>query len=571
MSANSRNDSVLPAGLNGFAVEFLTEWIAADPRRETEVGPYYLNKLRRGRLFEPYDHAVSRYAADHFRPETLFVELGSGLGELGILLALESFTVTSFEFTSMRHAAAVALADALVENGASLAELSFLYARYPDDLTLKLLQGSNPKVFVATNAVSAYMRAHMGMIVRSLPLYDEVILDLNSFGFLRDKAEADELAAMLFALHFDDKGPVFLGGGYEIRHFSRRPLKTFAELEAISDRLHGRTLLYSDTDEPVPARVQRTPFHVFSALDIPIQSIFPRLDNPLGLIPPEAGWIETFPIPDNLAVAEPPRIVGTSPTNWRFLFSTFGPHYVSGYLGTFKCLLLDPKANRDSHALDFFRFVAANTLHSDMDRSTIAPWAARSGYVRPDLLLRKLFLSDQPLGLECSHTADLLAYLLHLAGFDVRRVDVVDPDVGSGGHTVVEAFLPEQQSWGMLDADFGVTATASNGRLLSVAELIEHREDAAAFRVVRAFDKHWAPTGWRTAMLYTGQATWSSAQPPGGPTVTERSYHEIVSRCFRKLDYTYYRFEDGFGDNTTTSAPKYPERTEDQKSNLAKS
>lgn len=566
---------MIPGDLNRFAVRFFTEWVAADSRRAAELGAYYVNKLQRAGLFEPHDHAVSRYAAERFPPGTLFIELGSGLGELGILLALDSFEVISFEFTSMRQAGAVALAAALKADGASLAEPSFRYARYPDDLTLKMLHGNRRKVFVATNAVSAHMRANMDGIVRSFCLYDDIIVDVNSFGFQRDKECAEGFVAMLFAVGLDDVGPVFVSGGYEIRHFVRRPLASPAALggsEGIRDRLRGRTLLYSDSNEPVPARLQRTPFHVFSTLEVPVRSLFPVLDKtPAPETPPAEGWIKTFPVPGALEVVEPPRFEGVNLTAGRFVFPSFGFHYVTGHLGTFKCLLMDPEASRDAHALDIFRFVAANTLHSDMDRSTIAPWSARSGYVRPDLLLRKLFLSDQPLGLECSHTADLLAYLLHLAEFEVRRVDVVDPDVGSGGHTIVEAFLPGQQSWAMLDADFGVTAVDSSGRLLSVAELKERRDDAEAFKVVRAFDKHWAPTGWRTATLYTGQASWSAEHPRGGPTVVGRSYREIVSRCFRKLDYTYYRFDDGFSDNTTMIAPERLAGTNAQKSNRANS
>jgi hypothetical protein len=240
---------------------------------------------------------------------------------------------------------------------------------------------------------------------------------------------------------------------------------------------------------------------------------------------------------------------GSDWQSWKLVFPTFGAHYISGYLGTFKCLLLAPDMDRDSRALEIFRFVAANTLHSDVDRATISPWPKRSRYVRPDLLLGKLFLSDQPLGLQCSHTADMLAYLLYLAGYEARRVDVVDPDVGVGGHTVLEAFLPGQGSWVMLDADFGVVVKDGNGRLLSVADLIDNRRRLDALDVTRAVAKQWLPANKHTAIAYRGQLSWAPGMQLGGPTVLGGSYHEVISRCFRKLDTTVYRFQDDFSDN----------------------
>ena len=80
-------------------------------------------------------------------------------------------------------------------------------------------------------------------------------------------------------------------------------------------------------------------------------------------------------------------------------------------------------------------------------------------------------MADQPLGIHCDHAAEVTAYLLHLSGYQVREISVIDPAVNSG-HVVMEVFLPEQARWVMLDPDYGVVVSDHEGMLMSTAEIV---------------------------------------------------------------------------------------------------
>jgi SAM-dependent methyltransferase len=313
---------------------------------------------------------------------------------------------------------------------------------------------------------------------------------------------------------------------------------------------------YSDLGSPVPRGLQTAPYFVFEGRDVAIDVVLPRLAKvPRTWLPPAPIRVSTFAAASSLPEAGGPPSFreGPAPGLGKFAFDRFGGHWVDSSYGVFKCLLLDPATSRDERALEIFRFAAANIVHSCVDKATILPWATRTSYVRPDLLLAKLFLSDQPLALHCDHASQVTAYLLHLAGYRVREILMTDPVVNSG-HVVAEVFLPEQRRWVMLDPDFGVLVTDSAGRPLATAELMTCTDRKRDLVVECVVEKRWQSGSFDVGEAFSGQLAWSLASSSGSSTVHGDSYYQVMERCFRARTEITYRFNDGFEDNRLEKA-----------------
>ena len=201
----------------------LSDWVNESPDHERGAGRYYLDKLARGVLFESYDIAVAQYAERHLPPAARFCELGSGFGELCILLALKGFRCLGIEVDAMRCRGAAAVLEALPRIGVHLPALSFIEGRYPDSLGLDRLSGEDDNVLVATNVTSGEMMARMGHILASLRLFDHLLINVSRFGAVRDAAMTNRLVAQLQGLGFVELGEVYRGGDVDVRHFGRAP------------------------------------------------------------------------------------------------------------------------------------------------------------------------------------------------------------------------------------------------------------------------------------------------------------------------------------------------------------
>jgi SAM-dependent methyltransferase len=550
LQAGAQQDAA--TSLNLAAVSMLQEWLGSDPGRIRSAGNYYMSRLEGGRLFIDLDLAIARYGRERFPRESRFFELGFGFGELSLLLAFSGFCATGFESDSGRYAGATALAAALAQRGMDVGGLSLVHGSFPDALLLATLDKVGETVFVSTNVTSTQMMAKIDHVYRSLRLFDHLIIDLARFGEVRDEASQRALIEKLRDFGFVEAARVYSRGANDVRHFERRPAGP-GDADAVSPPAVVEELRHSDLGSPVPRRLLKTPFHVFKASEVPIEAVLPRLP----LVP--RRWLPAAPIRieavksvfgGSAADTAPTLREGPEPGTGSFAFGRFGGHRVSCGYGVFKCLTLDPKTNRDQQALEIFRFAAENIVHSCVDKAVILPWARRPRYIRPDLLLGKLFQSDQPLGIHCDHAAEVTAYLLHLGGYQVRGVSIIDPAVSSG-HVVVEVFLPEQASWIMLDPDYGVAVSDRAGKLMGTAEIVECADRKRDLVVQRIVEKKWPPPAHNNvAEAHSGQLTLSPEVPMGRATVDGNSYHEVMDRCFRaRRVFSYRNFEDGFEDN----------------------
>lgn len=543
------------ASANVAAVSVLQNWLKADPAREHSAGSYYTTRLARGTLFVDSDLEIAKYCRKHFDTKAKFFELGFGFGELSLLLALSGFRATGYEADSGRCAGARAIVKGLSQQGLDPGSLSLVHGVFPDSLVLSLFAGEGCAVFVSTNVTSRHVMENIGIIQRSLMLFDSLILDLSRFGTVRDQASQRELLVELKRAGFYEVARVFAAGDTDIRHFERRTADSNGARPAATP-VATDEVRYSDLGSPVPRQLRRTPYYIFEGRDIGIETVLPRLSRvPPTWLPPKPIRIGTFAAASSKPQSSGPPSLreGPEPGSGKLAFDRFGGHHVDSGYGVFKCLLLDPASNRDQRALEIFRFAAANIVHSCVDKATILPWATRTSYVRPDLLLTKLFLSDQPLALHCDHASQVTAYLLHLGGYRVREILMTDPAVNSG-HVVVEVFLPEQRRWVMLDPDFGVLVTDQTGSLLDTAELMACTDRKRDLVVDRVVEKRWASGNFDVGEAFSGQLGWSPASSSGSSTVHGGSYYEVMDRCFRARTEITYRFDDGFEDNRLEKA-----------------
>lgn len=540
-----KQDSKMEASFSAtdqYAVSVLRDWLATEEARQRSAGSYYMQRLSRGRLFVDSELAIAEYCRKRFDSAVRFFELGFGFGELSLLLALSGFSTTGYEADAGRYAGARVLADALADKNLDLSRLSLVNGSFPDALELGAM-GAATAVLVATNVTSSYLMHNIDYVYRAMRLFDHVIVDLSRFGAVRNQSARQKLLSDLQEAGFVNQGPVYSTGGSDVRHFHRQGAAGAGTRVSAPDHVR-----YSDTGHPVPSRLLTAPCLVFDKLEIPIQTIFPRL----GTVPP--GWHPKGP-PRIAAIRSPWKSNPPStPPAFRdggengsscFVFPDFGAYRVESSFGVFKCLLLDPIAGKDKQALEIFRFAAENIVHSSIDRATIVPWGKRTRYIRPDLLLHKLFLSDQPLGLHCDSAAETTGYLLHLNGYQVREIWLVDPRINSG-HVVLEVLLPERQKWVMLDPDFGVIVTDREGIAVGTADIVGSAERKRDLVVDRVVEKHWARSSFDVAEAYTGQLAWQVDAYSGRETVQGDSYHEMMDKLFRVRRVMTYRFENGF-------------------------
>lgn len=538
------------AATDAIAVSILQDWLKGDPARELAAGDYYMTRLVGGRLFVDAELAIARYCRRIFEPGTKIFELGFGFGELTLLLALSGFKAVGYESDVGRHAGATALIEGLMQRGLDTCAVSLVQGAFPNALALGSFDAEGPAVFVSTNVTSSHVMANIAVIQRALRLFDHLILDLSRFGTVRDQQSQRELADELRLAGFTQVGRVYSVGDSDIWHFQR---KSALGQDAGGARapVAVEEVRHSDLGADVPRHFLKAPFYVFEGRELVVEAVLPRLAQvPRTWLPSPPIRLGTFFSSSSEAEKSTPPTLreGRDPASGHFVFDRFGSHRVDSSYGVFKCLMLDPAADRDRRALQIFRFAAENMVHSCVDKAIILPWARRTSYVRPDLLLSKLFQSDQPLGVHCDHAAQVTAYLLHLKGYRVREVLMTAPAVNSG-HVVVEVFLPEQGRWVMLDPDFGVVVRDRAGALLGTAELMtctDRRRDLVVERVV---GKRWASGNFDVGEAFSGQLSWSPASSSGAETVIDDSYYQLMERFFRRRVEVSYRFEDGFEDN----------------------
>ncbi|MBV8189193.1 MAG: hypothetical protein JO339_18265, partial [Alphaproteobacteria bacterium] len=181
--------------IDQLGVAVLRDWLAADPARELSAGEYYLARLARGNLLVENELALVDYCRRNFDAgEDYVVEMGTGFGELSLMLALSGFEATAFESDARRHAGASALLDGLARQGIDIDGMALVFGAFPTALGFGTLDRGGAAIFVSTNVTSSWVMDHIDSVHRALRLFDHLVVDLARFGVERDEQARAELA-----------------------------------------------------------------------------------------------------------------------------------------------------------------------------------------------------------------------------------------------------------------------------------------------------------------------------------------------------------------------------------------
>jgi peptidoglycan/LPS O-acetylase OafA/YrhL len=207
------------------------------------------------------------------------------------------------------------------------------------------------------------------------------------------------------------------------------------------------------------------PFYIFESSTVPWDTLAPKLEAVYG---PDVDKevLGTFPVPGDLDGSDLSGITWDRETIY---FPAYGPYALYTTIGAFKILLLDPETLEDARVLQIASFVSGSIVHSLDDAGSIIPPYSKDTLIT-DRLLRPFFASDQPLKLMCDGASKFLASVLLRLEYRVQLIDLRTAG-GATGHVVMQVFLPRQQSYVMIDPDYGASVHDAAGRLLPIQEL----------------------------------------------------------------------------------------------------
>lgn len=222
--------------INQLGVGILRDWLAADSGRERSAGEYYLDRLARDSLLVANEIAIADYFRRYFDAERVHVvEMGTGFGELSVLLALGGFHATAFESDAGRYAGASALLAGLAQQGIDVDRILLRLGTFPPALDLELFDREGTVIFVSTNVTSSYVMEHLAHIHRILRLFDHLVIDLARFGSARDQESIQLLADEFERNGFFEKACIYSASGSDVRHFARQQRSSQSSAVSLSD------------------------------------------------------------------------------------------------------------------------------------------------------------------------------------------------------------------------------------------------------------------------------------------------------------------------------------------------
>jgi hypothetical protein len=179
--------------LDGFIHSAMNELLMSGGIDSSGLYRYYVDRIenRIGGILE-YERDLADYVIKHCQGQRI-VEVGTGLGELPIILALNGVTAAGVEKERRRQMAATHVRDRLLNCFSELDErYEFIAGEFPDALADSTWIG--PGVTLLFTNVVGWDQNRAERINAFLPRVGEVILELRMFGILRDtEAERQDL------------------------------------------------------------------------------------------------------------------------------------------------------------------------------------------------------------------------------------------------------------------------------------------------------------------------------------------------------------------------------------------
>lgn len=526
-------DRIVPtlfSELTNLHVEFPELW--------SRLGNYYTQRIESGAFIQNHDHALARYIARNFSTQTVVVEIGSGIGELGYLLSSQGFRYIGVEGDDARFELSTRLKEIFDINSSDPSLLKFVHGDYLE-LSDSVLPKNEQIVAVTTSLSSSGLEKNVANFLLALSAYPELLITTSHFTRTRDTKDQAQLISQFNDLGFSEIDEIEVGGDRRVIYFDRVPLIS-TETGTREEPQHSPNAEIPTSGSSVPS-VKSTPFHVFFLNTVPIASIFPRFAAiPESWRPSDVTFLG-LPVAAQDGHQDESNV---SVKDDHFVFAKPGGYCVASEYGVFKALIVPNELSGNERILEIFRFYSANIIHSSADKSIIAPIAKNYRYVRPDYLLEKLFRSDQPLQLHCDHATDMFCYAVSALGYRARRAWVIDPAINSG-HVVAEVYLPGYDKWAMFDTDFGCRILNSENVPMSCEEIVAAvLEDRLICTVDRVVHKHWMPDQLNFHDSFQGQISWNPGLGRGGETVSGDSYTNMLKKYFKMAHYYIYNFDD---------------------------
>ncbi|AIL12987.1 hypothetical protein IM40_04885 [Candidatus Paracaedimonas acanthamoebae] len=269
--------------------------------------------------------------------------------------------------------------------------------------------------------------------------------------------------------------------------------------------------------------IPNEPFFIFTNKIVSWENLVPHLK----LIYPndniEKNIFGTFATPGDYKGTD---ITAIKCDNQKIYFSSFGEYYLHTSLGPFKILLLDPTQSKDSQILSVASFVAKNCVHSMANAQAIQPFP-HIKTLAPGGLLKKLFTTDQPLKLYCFHVVEFLRFVLERLEYKTQKVYIFFKNKGS--HRIMHVFLPKQNSYGMIDPDYGVIVRSKEGNVLSIQQILEAiKINPDSIIIENIGNKSWLKGLYNPGIAMRDFA-WSVDKMEKGKTYTKESYIKMLS------------------------------------------
>ncbi|MGH6981573.1 MAG: hypothetical protein ACREFC_10235 [Stellaceae bacterium] len=176
--------------LDGFIHSTMNELLITEGVDSSGLYGFYAARIsgRLGGILE-YEEGLARYVLEHCSNRRI-VEVGTGLGELPIMLALNGLVAAGLEYEHRRFQAAAAIRMRLVNCFPEIVErYELINGAYPEALANTAWIGSDVTLLF-TNVGAGWDCDRADRAIKFFPRVGEVILELRTFGIVRE-SEAD--------------------------------------------------------------------------------------------------------------------------------------------------------------------------------------------------------------------------------------------------------------------------------------------------------------------------------------------------------------------------------------------
>jgi hypothetical protein len=300
-------------------------------------------------------------------------------------------------------------------------------------------------------------------------------------------------------------------------------------------RMSYKKLLEDNPSLTTPKPSGQYPFFIFKKMDIDWNTLVPLLVEYYGI---ESD--QNKKILDSFPIAGEYRLMDISDINYdqkTIYFPNPGEYYLHTTVGFFKILIQDSQRKKDDQIISVFRFISRNIVHSLADAPLFDPIfnkglnLAKNGY-------RPFFASDEPLKLHCGHASEFTETILRQLGYQVQRVHLQTFD--NQGHIVVQVFFPNQNSYGMIDPDYGAFVRDINGKILSVPEIAKRiQNDGEKLEIIDVANKCSLKKKYNTTPQPTPDFAWSVDKMSANSMM--KNYRNILLRYTDH--YALYTYE----------------------------